>query len=157
MARWYNEGNSASEDGVAGQRFNLRSGGRTRHVINIASPQKPGTLAYTFTETTNAPTTTADGYKNDGLQKNLHILLMNNNAGTCKFKIWGYHAFAAQWGLLQIVDVADGSNAAVEITMAANIDTYTILPIEGIERIAVQCTTYAGSNNVTCYLGVNSI
>tara|TARA_B100000287_G_C20648152_1_gene785877 strand:- start:1520 stop:1993 length:474 start_codon:yes stop_codon:yes gene_type:complete len=157
MARWYNEGNSASEDGIAGQRFNLRSGGRTRHVINIASPQKPGTVAYTFTETTSAPSSPTDGYKNDGLQKNLHVLLMNNNAGTCKFQIWGYHAFAGQWGLLQIVDVADGSNAVVEITMAANVDAYTILPIEGIERIAVQATTYAGGNSVTCYLGVNSI
>ena len=82
---------------------------------------------------------------------------MNNNAGTCKFRIWGYHAFAQQWGMIQIVDPADGGNNVVEITTAANIDVYTIIPIEGIERIAVQCSTWAGSNNVTCYLGVNTI
>jgi len=142
----------------------IQSGGRTRHVINIAGPASPGTVAYTFTATGGgtaatgaAPSAATDGFKNVGLQKTLHAVFMNNNAGTCKFKFWGYHAFAKQWGLIQIIDVADGSNAVVEITMANDIDVYTIIPIEGIERIAVQCTTFAGSNNVTCYLGVNTI
>jgi len=135
----------------------ISSGGRTRHIINIAGPASPGTVAYTFTDTTSAPSGATAGFKNVGLQKTLHAVFMNNNAGTCKFRIWGYHAFAQQWGLIQIIDVADGSNAVVEITMANNIDAYTIVPIEGIERIAVQCSTWAGSNNVTCYLGVNTI
>jgi hypothetical protein len=135
----------------------IQSGGRTRHIINIAGPASPGTVAYTFTETTSAPSGATAGFKNVGLQKTLHAVFMNNDAGTCKFRIWGYHAFAKQWGLIQIIDVADGSNAVVEITMANDIDAYTIVPIEGIERIAVQCSTWAGSNNVTCYLGVNTI
>ena len=139
------------------QGYRLRSGGRTRHTVNIAGPAKTGDIAYTFTETTSAPSAATDGYKNDGLQKSLHAIIMNNNAGTCKFRFWGYHSFAGQWGLIQIVDPADGGNNVVEITAAANIDTYTIVPIEGIERIAVQCSTFAGSNNVTCYLGVNPI
>mgnify|MGYP003632778779 CR=1 FL=1 len=94
----------------------IQSGGRTRHIINIASPNNEEVLAYTFTETTSAPSAATDGYKNTGLQKTLHILAMNNNT-----------------------------------------DAHVIIPIEGVERIAVQCSTYAGSNNVTCYLGVNTI
>jgi len=135
----------------------IQSGGRTRHIINIAAPASPGTLAYTFTATTSVPSGATDGFKNDGLQKTLHAVFMNNAAGTCKFKFWGYHAFAKQWGLIQIIDVADGSNAVIEITSAEDIDVYTIIPIEGIERIAVQATTYAGGASVTCYLGVNTI
>ena len=135
----------------------IQSGGRTRHIINIASPNNEEVLAYTFTEATDAPDSATSGYKNPGLQKTLHAVFMNNNAGTCKFKFWGYHSFARQWGLIQIIDVADGSNAVIEITMVADVDVHTIIPIEGIERIAVQCTTWAGSNSVTCYLGVNTI
>ena len=135
----------------------IQSGGRTRHIINIASPGNEEVLAYTFTEATDAPTTIAHGYKNPGLQKTLHMLLMNNNAGTCKFRIWGYHSFARQWGALQIVDPADGGNNVVEITMVADADAHVILSVEGLERIAIQCSTWAGSNNVTCYLGVNTI
>jgi len=135
----------------------IQSGGRTRHIINIASPGNEEVLAYTFTETTDAPSAATDGYKNPGLQKTLHAVFMNNNAGTCVFRFWGYHSFARKWGMLQIIDPADGGNNVIDITMAANIDVHVIVPIEGIERIAVQCSTFAGSNNVTCYLGVNTI
>ena len=135
----------------------IQSGGRTRHIINIASPNNEEVLAYTFTETTSAPSAATSGYKNPGLQKTLHAMFMNNNAGTCVFRFWVYHAFARQWGALQIVDPADGGNNVIDITMAANTDAHVIIPIEGVERIAVQCSTYAGSNNVTCYLGVNTI
>ena len=138
----------------------LRSGGRSRHTVNIAGPPTDSgtpTIAYTFTETTSAPSGATAGYKNDGLQKTLHAIFMNNNAGTCVFRFWGYHSFAQQWAALLIVDPADGGNNVIDITMAANTDAYALIPIEGIERIAVQCSTFAGSNNVTCYLGVNTI
>ena len=133
------------------------SGGRTRSVVNLADRGTVGTVAYTFTETTSAPSSVEDGYANPGLQKNLHIILKNNNAGTCKFRVYGYHSFAGEWGLLNIMDPADGGNNLLEWTVLANSDEYTIVPIEGIERIAVICSTFAGSNNVTCYLGANTI
>mgnify|MGYP003639395255 CR=1 FL=1 len=37
------------------QGYRLRSGGRTRHIVNIAGPSKTGDIAYTFTEATSAP------------------------------------------------------------------------------------------------------
>ena len=162
MARWYNEGNSASENGAAGQRFNLRSGGRTRHVVNIAGPGRSGDAAYTFTAATSVPSAATDGYKNDGLQKTLHILAMNNNTGqNCALKIWAYHSFAGQWAILQGVDPTDGTHHDIVLTIADDSDDYFIAPIEGVERIAIQCTNYnSGANdpeNVTVYLGVNSI
>lgn len=135
-----------------------KSGGRTRSVVNIVDVDTGvGILAYTFTETTDAPQYETDGYKNYGLNKNLHVLIKNNNAGTCKFQIFGFHSFANQWGNLNIINPADGGNSLIEVTVAANKDHYMILPIEGIERVGVNCSVFAGSNNCTVYLGVNSI
>jgi len=139
------------------------SGGRTRSVVNLALPGGEGTLAYTFTSTTAAPTLAVGtniqaGYKNFGLNKNLHILIMNNAAGgNTVFKIYAYHSFAQQWAVLQGIDPTDGSHHDITLTVANNEDEYFIVPIEGIERIAIRCTAHAGSNNATCYLGVNSI
>ena len=59
-----------------------RSGGRTRSVLNLAGPDGEGTIAYTFTATTSAPTAPGEGYANPGLQKNLHMIIKNNAAGT---------------------------------------------------------------------------
>lgn len=141
-----------------------RSGGRTRSVINLASVGDAGVIAYTFTATTAAPTAgpfngvvVNDGYKVFGQNKNLHVVLMNNNAGTCKFTFYLYHSFANQWGNLHTIDPDAGTDTIIEVTVAANLDQYYIIPIEGAERVAVRCTTFAGSNNVTCYLGVNTI
>jgi len=140
----------------------LRSGGRSRHVVNIAGPPSDSstpTIAYTFTAATSAPTAATDGFKNDGLQKTLHILAMNNNSGqNCALKIWAYHSFAQQWAILQGVDPTDGTHHDIVLTIADDSDDYFTIPIEGVERIAIQCTNYnSGTNNVTVYLGVNSI
>jgi len=134
-----------------------KSFGRTRSIVNLASNGDAGVLAYTFTATTSAPETAADGYANYGQNKNLHVVLMNNNAGTCKFTFYLYHSFANQWGNLHTIDPDAGTDTIIEVTVAANLDQYYIIPIEGAERVAVRCTTYAGGNSVTCYLGVNSI
>jgi hypothetical protein len=133
------------------------SGGRTRSVINLASPDGEGVVAYTFTGTTSAPASTSDGYANPGLQKNLHMIIKNNDAGTCKFRVYGYHSFAGEWGVLQIMDPADGGNNLMEWTVLADSDEYTVIPIEGIERIAVVCSAYGSGGSVTCYLGANTI
>jgi hypothetical protein len=141
-----------------------RAGGRSRTVQNIAldavgSP-KPGTIAYTITEATAAPSAATDGFKNIGLQKTLHCLVKNNaTGGNVTIQLWGYHAAFGQWGILTVLDVTDGSGSAIAITAANNVDIYNLFNIEGIERIAVQCTSYASSatGNAHVYLGVNSI
>ena len=136
-----------------------KSGGRTRSVINVASVGDAGVPAYTFEATTGAPAGTTDGYANYGQNKNLHILIMNNAAGgSCVLKIYAYHSFAQEWAVLQGIDPTDGSHHDITLTVANNLDEYFIVPIEGVERIAIRCTTYGGgSNTVSCYLGVNSI
>jgi len=142
-----------------------KSGGRTRSIINLASPGDAGVLAYTFTETTAEPVTPYDnssppsaaGYNNYGQNKTLHVVFMNNAAGTCKFTFYLYHSFARAWGNLHTIDPDAGTNTLVEVTVAADEDQYYIIPIEGAERVAVRCTTYAGGQSVHCYLGVNSI
>ena len=83
-----------------------KSGGRTRSVINLASVGDAGVLAYNFTEATAAPVTpfadgdppAAGGYKNYGQNKTLHVVFMNNNAGTCKFTFYLYHSFCKGLG-----------------------------------------------------------
>jgi hypothetical protein len=137
--------------------YRYKSGGRTRSVVNLADRGAVGTIAYTFTTTTSAPTSAEDGYANPGLQKNLHMIIKNNSAGTCAFRVYGYHSFAGQWGLLQIIDPADGGNTLLEWTVLNDSDEYTVIPIEGIERIAVVCSTYGSGGSVTCYLGANTI
>ena len=141
-----------------------RAGGRSRTVQNIATdaqgvPQ-PEQIAYTITAATSAPTTDADGFKNIGLQKTLHMLCKNNaTGGNVTVQIWGYHAAFDEWGILTVLDVTDGSGSAISVTVANNVDIYNIFNIEGIERIAVQCTSYnnTSTGNVHVYLGVNSI
>ena len=141
-----------------------RAGGRSRTVQNIATdaqgvPQ-PEQIAYTITEATAAPTAATDGFKNIGLQKTLHCLVKNNaTGGNVTIQLWGYHAAFGQWGILTVLDVTDGSGSAIAITAGNNVDIYNLFNIEGIERIAVQCTAYASSDtgNAHVYLGVNSI
>ena len=141
-----------------------RAGGRSRTVQDIATdaqgvPQ-PEQVAYTITATTSAPTTDADGFKNIGLQKTLHMLCKNNaTGGNVTVQIWGYHAAFDEWGILTVLDVTDGSGSAISVTVANNVDIYNLFNIEGIERIAVQCTAYnnTSTGNVQVWLGVNSI
>ena len=143
-----------------------QSGGRTRHITNLARPGGEGDVAYEFTAASSAPSAATDGYKNDGLQKTLHILAMNNNTGkTAELKIWAYHPFAKQWAILQGIDPTDGTHHDIQLLIADDSDDYFIVPIEGIERIAIQCTDYAfGSSggsadpeDIKVWLGVNSI
>ncbi len=88
-------------------------------------------------------------------------MLVKNNAtgGNVSLQLWGYHAAFDEWGVLTVLDVTDGSGSAIAITVANNVDIYNLFNIEGIERIAVQCTSYNNSEtgNVHVYLGVNSI
>tara|TARA_R110000824_G_scaffold232861_4_gene421054 strand:+ start:3978 stop:4427 length:450 start_codon:yes stop_codon:yes gene_type:complete len=141
-----------------------RAGGRSRTVQNIATdavgvPQ-PEQIAYTITEATSAPTADSDGYKNIGLQKTLHCLVKNNaTGGNVTIQLWGYHAAFDEWGIITVLDVTDGSGSAIAIVTPNNTDLYNIFNIEGIERIAVQCTDYNNSatGNLHVYLGVNSI
>ena len=141
-----------------------RAGGRSRTVQNIGTDAvghaKPEQIAYTITEATAAPSAATDGFKNIGLQKTLHCLVKNNaTGGNVTIQLWGYHAAFGQWGILTVLDVTDGSGSAIAITAANNVDIYNLFNIEGIERIAVQCTSYASSatGNAHVYLGVNSI
>ena len=141
-----------------------RAGGRSRTVQNIATdaqgvPQ-PEQIAYTITAATSAPSSDTDGFKNIGLQKTLHMLVKNNaTGGNFSLQLWGYHAAFDEWGVLTVLDVTDGSGSAIAITVANNVDIYNLFNIEGIERIAVQCTAYNNSEtgNVQVWLGVNSI
>ena len=141
-----------------------RAGGRSRTVQNIATDAagvpKPEQIAYTITAATAAPSSDTDGFKNIGLQKTLHMLVKNNaTGGNVSLQLWGYHAAFGQWGVLTVLDVTDGSGSAIAITAGNNVDIYNLFNIEGIERIAVQCTAYnnADTGNVHVYLGVNSI
>ena len=141
-----------------------RAGGRSRTVQNIGTDAvghaKPEQIAYTITEATSPPSADTDGFKNIGLQKTLHCLVKNNaTGGNVSLQIWGYHAAFDEWGVLTVLDVTDGSGSAIGIVVANNVDIYNIFNIEGIERIAVQCTAYNNSatGNVHGYLGVNSI
>jgi hypothetical protein len=141
-----------------------RAGGRSRTVQNIATDAagvpKPEQIAYTITAATSGPSADTDGYKNLGLQKTLHCLVKNNaTGGNVTIQLWGYHAAFDEWGILTVLDVTDGSGSAIAITVPNNTDLYNIFNIEGIERIAVQCTAYnnADTGNVHVYLGVNSI
>jgi len=141
-----------------------RAGGRSRTVQNIGTdangaPQ-PEQIAYTITEATAAPTADTDGFKNIGLQKTLHMLVQNNaTGGNVSLQLWGYHAAFDEWGVLTVLDVTDGSGSAISIVVPNNVDLYNIFNIEGIERIAVQCTAYnnTSTGDVHIYLGVNSI
>ena len=141
-----------------------RAGGRSRTVQNIATDEvgglDPGEIVYTITEATSAPTAATDGFKNIGLQKTLHMLVKNNaTGGNVSLQLWGYHAAFKQWGVLTVLDVTDGSGSAISIVVPNNTDLYNIFNIEGIERIAVQCTAYnnTSTGNTEVWLGVNSI
>ena len=124
------------------------SGGRTRSVVNLAAPGSEGTVAYTFKAASAVPTLAQGtnveaGYKNFGLNRNLHILAMNyNTTENCTLKIWAYHSFAQKWAILQGVDPTDGSHHDITLIIATDSDDYFIIPIEGIERIAIQCSNY---------------
>ena len=147
------------------------SGGRTRHVVNLVKPGTEGTAAYSWGDSDgaadSAPSSATDGYVNFGLNKTLHAVFVNDGTGsTHTFTIWGYHSFSQQWGKINLMDIMDGSHAAVSVSVATGISHYLMIPIEGIERIYVQKTdsqTIDGmlasdnAKHMKVWLGVNTI
>jgi hypothetical protein len=148
------------------------SGGRTRNVINIADP---GGTAAAYSEKTAAiaaPTSTSDGFKNFHSQKNLHIVIKNNGlavggggAITLTVTVHGYNqSLGGEWAPLTI-PVSVGNADALEfksvVTPAiGNTETFrAIIPIEGVERIAVSTvlSDTRASGDYSIWLGVNSI
>jgi len=138
---------------------NYQSGGRTRNIVNIADVGSGGTAAYTLTAASSPPELSTDGFKNHGTQKNLHVAIdyADGSGGNLSFVIWGYHSFSGDWGVINIIDPAAGGNNEVTISVAPDTKVYCIVPIEGIERIAVECTTWGVDGTAGVYLGVNTI
>jgi len=137
------------------------SGGRTRNVVNMVLPGTSGTKAYSFTNTAEVvPTAATDGYANFRGQKNLHVVVLNTNAGNDgAIKLWGYHSFSGVWGMLTSPPAYNpGMSTQLSITAqpGAGGAMYAVIPIEGIERIYVTCTEHDGSGTIDVYLGVNS-
>ena len=138
-----------------------KAGGRTRTVQNLGltnGAPTPEAVAFTFTGTTSAPSSDTDGLKNLGLQKTLHLLMKNNaTGGTVTIQLWGYHSAFDEWGVITVLNPTNGQGNAISISAGNNVDIYNIFNIEGIERIYVQCTAFASSNNATVWLGTNTI
>lgn len=136
-----------------------QSGGRTRNIVNVANPGGAGTAAYSLTAASAAPSTSADGYANWGTQKMLHVSIGYNggSGGNITFAVWGYHSFSTEWVMIGVIDPADGGNNAVVITVPNNSKLHCMVPIEGMERIAVQCTGWGTGGAASVFLGVNTI
>jgi|9_EtaG_2_1085328.scaffolds.fasta_scaffold00472_2 hypothetical protein len=148
------------------------SGGRTRNVVNIADPGA-ATAAYSEQEAViAAPTGAAAGFKNFHSQKNLHIVVLNNNlndggaAMDVTVTVYGYNtSLGGVWAPLTI-PISQGNGNALEYKSVAtpavaNAAPFrAIIPIEGVERIAVATTFSAGTRdggNYSIWLGVNTI
>ena len=141
--------------------FQYTAGARTRNVINIASPGGAGTKAYILTATNSAPTAATDGFANFRSQRYLHIVAKNTDTGgQCKFTVYGYHSFSGVWAQLLNTQGTNEISGAFEVALAENAAVYAVLPIDGIERIAIHCTTHSGNSGageqLDVYLGVNS-
>jgi len=138
---------------------NYQSGGRTRNIINIAAVGGAGTAAYSLTAASSAPSAATDGYANWGTQGNLHVAIgyAGGSGGALTFLIWGYHSFSGEWAVINVIDPADGGNNPVTLSVSNNTKVYNIIPIEGIERIAVQCTGWGTGGAASIFLGVNTI
>ena len=138
-----------------------QSGGRTRNVINIVNPGSEGTKAYSLQATNSAPTTATDGFPNFRSQRYLHIVAKNTDTGgQCKFTLYGYHSFSGVWGKLLNTQGTNDISGAYEVTLAENDTVYAIVPIDGIERIAIHCTVHSGNTGtgeqLDVWLGTNS-
>ena len=150
------------------------SGARTRNVINIANPGGTTDKAYSLTAANSAPTTATEGYKNFHSQGMLHVLVHNNgldNSGAVaiaagQITVYGYNSsLGGKWSPIRLnIGAGAGTTAHFPaVTIPDSIDKNTtyriIVPIEGVERIAVHVaaipTRTAGTLDI--YLGVNSI
>jgi hypothetical protein len=150
--------------------FQYSAGARTRNVINIAEPGSTGTKAYAFEDTTAAPSSATDGFANFRSQKTLHIAAYNGADQTVTIKFWFYNSSfgggSGGWYELSQIERANNGDTLLFATLptptlsASGGTLRLILPIEGVERIAVQATAKGGSISTgTCdiYLGVNTV
>ena len=162
------------------------TGARTRNVVNLVDPGN--TVGVTVGGTDDlvaaigAPTTSAHGYKNFHSQKNLHLVIKNDDlkdnsngnpslaaAMTLSVKLYVYNSsLGGEWTELSL-PMSSGTGAGVlefytvpTIQVASGGTFRTILPIEGAERIAVGTTITGGngtrgSGTYSIWLGANSI
>ena len=140
-----------------------QSGGRTRNVVNIADPGGEGTQAYAFTETSDAPAATTDGYANFRRQRYLHVQVsgsISQGGDGVQMLLWGYNSFSGKWGAVQIKDPTDNTKFVnVQLTSSHEEPRkYYKFDIDGMERVAIECTDKEvnGATKVYVYLGVNS-
>jgi len=149
------------------------AGARTRNVVNIADPGGDGTAkAYSLDATNSAPTAATHGYKNYRSQKYLHVLVKSTADQYFDLVFYGYNSSlggsaSPVWSPISIpVRHYDGNTMQfmqAETRIAAGGGTTQflrfVIPIEGIERIAVKATEGGTVGSGTCdiYLGVNSI
>jgi len=151
------------------------AGARTRNVVNIADVGGAST-AYSLTAANSVPSSATDGFKNFHSQKTLHVLIHNNgldNGGSSpvtiaanKIQVWGYNSsLGGKWSELRIVDRTHDGNTAqfpkvlIPDTIAKDATYKIVIPIEGVERIAVRVETIPTRDrgSLDIYLGVNSI
>ena len=145
------------------------AGARTRNVVNLADPGNT-VPAIEVTANSTDPSGASAGFANFRSQKNLHILIHNNalnNGGANKItgmSVWGYNSsLGGQWAKLSMPITQGNGNAMIfdEVDLpdvAQNTKFSTIIPIEGIERIALTYTVGSvSSGQVDIYLGANTI
>ena len=152
------------------------TGSRTRNVINLANPGATADTAYSLTEANSEPSLATDGYKNFHSQGMLHVLVHNNgldNGGSSpvsiaanKITVYGYNSsLGGKWAPLRL-NIGAGAGNTLQFPKVLIPDsigkdtTYRIIvPIEGVERIAVYVETIGTRTTGTLdiYLGVNSI
>ena len=165
------------------------AGARTRNVVNLVQPG--GTTGIVvggselLTAAIAAPTTAAHGYKNLHSQQNLHLVIKNNAlkdnsnadvalaaAMTLNVTIWVYNSSlggstSPLWTKPSL-PMSKGSTSALEfyevpsVAVANGTLFRTILPLEGIERVAIQTTFTGGNTNrgfgdYSIWLGANTI
>ena len=148
------------------------AGARTRNVVNIGTPGGT-TPAASITADNGIPSGATAGFKNFHSQKTLHVLIHNNalihGAGdldVSAIKIWGYNSsLGGLWTILTHTERTNAGDTLVypeynNIAVAHDAKIRLIIPIEGIERIYVQGTTFShtrSGGSLDIYLGVNSI
>ena len=165
------------------------AGARTRNVVNLVQPG--GTTGIVvggsevLTAAIAAPTTADHGYKNFHSQQNLHLVIKNDAlkdnsdpdpaaavAMTLNVTVWVYNSSlggstSPLWTKLSL-PMSRGDNNALEFYEVPTISVVdgtlfrTILPIEGVERVAIQTTITGGNGNrgagnYSIWLGANTI
>ena len=166
------------------------AGARTRNVVNLVQPGGTTGILVDYgsgdtqvlTAKIDEPTAATDGYKNFHSQQNLHLVIKNNGlvdtagtpaAMTLNATVWVYNSSlggssSPLWTKLSL-PMSRGDNNALEfyevptisVTAAGGVFR-TILPIEGVERVAIQTTITGGNGtrgagNYSIWLGANTI